>query len=400
MQSSALTDSISLPKRSVSRSVILTAGLSIFAMQFGAGNIVFALSIGHFAQDKTFFATLGLILSGVIVPLLGLIAMSLFDGDYKTFFSRLGKWPGFLITVLILGLLGPFGAIPRCLALSYSTSKAYLPAVSLEMFSGMCCAFIFALTAKRSSIFEVIGYFLTPIKLGSLLLLVVFGLVYASTLPVSSQNEFGVFIKGINDGYQPMDLLGAFFICSIILEGLRRNIGDMGKHTFPAVLSSSVKASCIGYALLAIIYFGFSFTAAFHSATLDGVPPQELVSKIATIVLGSFGGLFISFAVTIACLTTAIALSTVFAEFIHTDISKGKVSYPLSLVITLAITFVISTLDFTGIIKMLTPVLALFYPALIVLTVVNILYKLKNFQSVKVPVFATLAASAILYYIM
>ena len=76
---------------SISKSSILTSGLAIFAMLFGAGNIVFALAVGQFAQDKTLFGTLGLVLSGVVVPLLGLIAMTLFDGNYKNFFERMEK---------------------------------------------------------------------------------------------------------------------------------------------------------------------------------------------------------------------------------------------------------------------------------------------------------------------
>lgn len=377
--------------------VVLTAGLAIFAMQFGAGNIVFALSIGNYAQDKTLIATLGLIMSGVLVPLIGLVAMTLFDGDYKTFFSRVGKTPGFLLTVLMLCLLGPFGAIPRCLTLSYATSKAYFPFISLPLFTMSCCIFIFLLTVKRTQIFDIIGYYLTPVKLGSLLFLVFAGFLYATTLPVASHDHLTVFFKGFKDGYQTMDLLGAFFICSIVLEGIRKNTPAMTPGPSRALTSSTIKASFIGYALLAIIYLGFSYTAAFHSESLQGSSPQDLVGNVATVVLGTYGGVFICFAVTIACLTTAITLSTVFAEFFHKEISQEKISYPWSLVITLVITFVISTLDFTGIVKMLTPVLQLFYPALIVLCIVNILHKVTQFQPVKVPVAIALVVSALGY---
>lgn len=383
-------------EKSLSRSVIITAGLSIFAMLFGAGNIVFALSIGQFAQDKTLFATLGLIVSGVAVPLLGLIAMTLFNGDCKSFFSRVGQVPGFLLTLLMLGLLGPFGAIPRCLVLSYSTSKAYLPSVSLPLFTFLCCVLIFFLTVKRTRIFDVIGYFLTPLKLSALVFLIIVGFFYATTLPVSSHNEAEVFLQGFKDGYQTMDLLGAFFFCSIVLEGLRKKMDD-AKLNDHSLVRTTIIASCIGTFLLAVIYLGFSFIAAFHSQGLTGVLPHELVSKIATIVLGTYGGVFVSFTVTIACMTTATALSSVFAEFLHKEISNEKVSYPLCLLATLGITFVISTLDFMGIIKMLAPILHLFYPALIVLSIVNILYKKFNFQPVKVPVLLAIVVSALSY---
>jgi branched-chain amino acid:cation transporter, LIVCS family len=378
---------------SISRVSILTAGLAIFAMQFGAGNIVFALGIGHFAQDKALLGSLGLIISAVLVPLLGLIAMTLFNGDYKAFFSCLGRIPGYLLTILMLSLLGPFGAIPRCLVLSYSTLQAYLPSVPFPAFIIACCLLIFALSFKRSNIMEIVGNYLTPLKLGSLILLIIFGLCFASSLPIGQHNETTVFFKGLMDGYQTMDLLGTFFICSIILEGLKKKlVGVDTEKSYPLIMAT-LKASCIASFLLTAIYLGFAFTAAFHSHTLDGVPAEKLVGEISNIVLGEFGGIFVSFAVTVACLTTAIALTTIFAEFLHTDLSGRRISYAWALAITLLITFGISNLNFKGIIAMLAPVLELFYPTLIVLCIVNILQKTSGFKYVKASVLVTFLLS-------
>lgn len=384
---------------SISRVSIITAAFAIFAMQFGAGNIVFALGIGHFAQDKTLLGSLGLILSGVLVPLLGLIAMTLFNGDYRAFFHRLGTIPGWILTILMLSLLGPFGAIPRCLVLSYSTSQPYLPSVPLPMFSILCCALIFLLSFRRNNIMEIVGKYLTPLKLGSLLLLIFFGLIFASSLPASLHNEKTVFFKGLMDGYQTMDLLGAFFICSIVLDGLKKNMTNNQPQNSHFLVKATLKASCIASLLLTLIYLGFSFTAAFHSHTLAGIPAEQLVCKISNIVLGDCGGVFVSFAVTIACLTTAIALSTIFAEFVHKDLSGGRISYVWALAITLLITFGVSNLDFKGIIDMLAPILELFYPTLIALCIVNILEKTTAFKYVKSTVFLTFALSLIYHVV-
>ena len=61
--------------------------------------------------------------------------------------------------------------------------------------------------------------------------------------------------------------------------------------------------------------------------------------------------------------------------------------------ITLVISYFISTLNFMGIAAMLQPALQVCYPALIVLSIVNILYKLYHFQPVKGPVFTAFALS-------
>src|SRR5262245_25771526 len=109
------------------KSTVLATGLAMFSMFFGAGNIVFPLALGQFTKDQTLYAVLGLTLSAVLVPFTGLISMILFNGDYRAFFQRMGKWPGFLVSVVIMGLIGPFGAIPRCVTLSYSTVAMFLP---------------------------------------------------------------------------------------------------------------------------------------------------------------------------------------------------------------------------------------------------------------------------------
>ena len=287
----------------------------------------------------------------------------------------------------MLGLLGPLGVIPRSIALSYSTLQLYMPHVPLSIFSFFCCAFIFIFTLRRTKILELLGYILTPLKLSSLLFLIVWGFIYAPEVPVAPHTEISVFLKGFIDGYQTMDLIGAFFICSIVLDCLKKKLSDSGSNaSYLSLASSTIKASCIGASLLAIIYFGFSFIAASHSLGLEGSKPEELVGKIAMIVLGTYGGIFVCFTVTIACMTTAIAMTSVFADFVHKEASKEKISYSAALLGTLVTAFIISTLNFTGIIKMLAPILSLCYPALIVLCLVNILHKLNGFQPVKVPV--------------
>lgn len=379
-------------------STTLTTGFAMFSMLFGAGNIAFAVSIGQYAQDKNFFAILGLLITAVGVPFLGLIAMTLFNGDYKSFFDRIGKVPGFLVAVVILGLIGPFGAIPRCIALSYSTIKMYMPEMSLPLFSLCACCFIAAFTMKRTSILQLVGYVLTPLKLGSLVFIIIKGLYYSPTAPVTAHTDLTVFLHGLQDGYQTMDLLGAFFLCSVVMDCLRKNMDISNPSNYKQLIKQALKSMCIGATLLGAIYIGFSYVAAGYSGVLANTSTAELISAIAIHVLGADAALMVCFTVTIACMTTAIALTTVFAEFIHKDLTNGKVSYPTGLIVTLLITYAVSTLDFHGIAQMLKPILQVCYPALITLSFMNILNKLYQFKPVKIPVFAVFILSCMLFY--
>src|SRR3990167_7604738 len=103
--------------RTKSKFQTLSIGFAIFSMFFGAGNTIFPLVMGAFAKDKNLFALLGLSITAIVVPIIGLLAMFLYKGDYKQFFYRMGKWPGFFIILLIMMLTGPFAGTPRCITL-------------------------------------------------------------------------------------------------------------------------------------------------------------------------------------------------------------------------------------------------------------------------------------------
>lgn len=376
----------------------IATGFAMFSMFFGAGNVVFPLAIGQYAKSQNFFAILGLLITAVGVPFLGLIAMTLYNGNYKSFFERIGKVPGFLISLLIMGLIGPFGAIPRCIALSYSTSKLFLPNISIEIFSVISCLIIFLFTIRRSRIIDILGYYLTPILLLCLGVIIIKGLITTSALPVSFEPSFSVFLKGLNEGYQTMDLLGAFFFSSVVVAGLRKDIDTSDPASSKKIIRLAIQASIIGASLLALIYIGFSFVAAYHSENIKDIPQDLLIGTIAINILGPYAGFVACIAVALACLTTAIALAAVSAEYIHKDLTFNKVSYPISLLITLIISYYVSTLNFTGIVLMLAPILQIIYPSLIVLSILNLLYKVYHFKTVKSIFFSVLILSLLLYF--
>jgi branched-chain amino acid:cation transporter, LIVCS family len=114
-----------------------------------------------------------------------------------------------------------------------------------------------------------------------------------------------------------------------------------------------------------------------------------LLGAIAIKIIGANAGIVVCITIALACLTTAIALCSVFADFLQNQVFQGKVNYQVSLVMTLCLTFFVATYEFTGISSFLTPVLELIYPSLIVLTFLNIMHKLFDFTPIKVPVLMT-----------
>lgn len=376
---------------------ILATGLAMFSMFFGAGNVVFPLLVGIDTTDQNFYAILGLLITAVGVPFLGLLSMTLFDGDYKTYFNRIGKIPGFIVAALIMGLIGPFGALPRCIALSYSTTEMFFPGMSLELFSLVSCVVIFLLTFKKNQIVDILGYYLTPLLLLSLAIIIVKGIIFSPSAPSSDLMPIDAFSLGFFQGYQTMDLLGAFFFSSVVIACLKpEQMSQEGKHR--RILKLMGQASIIGAVLLSLIYIGFSYVSAFNAESLVGTDKDKILGQASLLILGPTAGILSSIAVALACLTTAIALACVFAEFLHHDITFGKVGYIPSLIITLLISYFVSIMNFNQIVAFLAPILEILYPALIVLALMNILYKLYDVKAIKVPVLAALAATLLFKY--
>lgn len=388
------------------KSSIWSTGLAMFSMFFGAGNIVFPLALGLFTQDKNIYGIVGLMITAVFVPLLGLMAMMLFDGDYTSFFKRIGKVPGFIVTLLILGLIGPFGGIPRCIAISYSTLNTFgfesLSWMNLTIFSVISCVVIFLFTYRPNKIIPLLGYVLTPILLLSLAVIVFKGLFAMPHADASMHTRWMTFSEGLLNGYKTMDLLAAFFFSSVVLLCLRKGGESIQGVHFKQnrqLLKIALLGSLIAAALLGLVYVGFSYLAAGFSSELTSVADHELLGTLAYKLLGPSAGLIASVAVSFACLTTEIALAAVFAEFLHERLLKEKISYGASLAITLFLSFLVSTLHFEGISAFLVPILQICYPALIVLCVLNILHKLYDFQPVKRIFYGTVGLTVLVQFL-
>ncbi len=369
-----------------------TAGFALFSMFFGAGNLIFPLLIGKSVGENWAYATIGLGLTAVLVPFLGLAAMVFYDADYYKFFGRLGKVPGYLLLLLLQLILGPFGVIPRLFTLMHAITKPYFFDIPLFYYSLIAGLIVFLCTVRKQNIIALLGIVLTPILLLSLLGLFFSGLISPSVHHNTDVTPWNSFMEGLLGGYHTMDLIAAFLFATVILPYFK----NTSQESMPRQLLTS---SLIAAGLLLFTYVGLSFISAFHGLSHgDLLPSEELLSNIAVKLLGPVGSFTAAMAVVTACLTTAISLSTIFADYLQKDLFQGKISPTLSLVITIAIAVGFANLGFTGISAFLSPILQIVYPGLIVLTILNILHHFYGTRIVKTPVFLTFAASALIYF--
>ena len=162
---------------------VLVYGFSIFSMFFGSGNLVFPLQIGVETGNRWLIGFLGLFLTGIILPFLGLFVVKLHKGSYADFFGDAGTLARWLLPLFTLSLLGAFGVVPRCIAVAYGGIEHIFPNTSLQLFSMLFCVLCFVMCLSDRIMITLLGKWLTPILLLCLTILIVVGVVKAPTLP-------------------------------------------------------------------------------------------------------------------------------------------------------------------------------------------------------------------------
>lgn len=379
--------------------VTWSTGIAIFSMFFGSGNVVFPLLLGQMTGEQIPWALVGLTITAVGAPLLGLLGCVLFEGDCKQFFYRIGEIPGYFAVLLILALLGPVGVMPRCFIVSYGAIQPYFPDLSLGVFSILAGFITLILIARRNFIIPILGYVLSPLLILTLIIIIIVSVLKVGMLSSTHHTPLTAIKEGLAVGYDTMDLLASLFfsvsIWMLLKEKLNiSSLSDVKSKLIPTY----VVASIIGGGLLGVIYVGLCYSAAVHHQALISAVPEQVLANLAVHLLGVKFAVVANIAIGLACITTVMSLAVAVVDVIHVEIMNTKVgakipfSYGWMMVITMIITVIFSNLGFTSIMKFLHPIMVVCYPAIIMLTLCNILYKLYGFQYVKLPVYGTLLA--------
>src|SRR4051812_35872637 len=138
---------------------LLSTGVALFAMMFSGGSIILSIALGRDAGNNVGWALIGFLGATVLIPILGLISVMYYDGNYQRFFKPMGPFLASTIILLCLMLIGPFGVIPRLLVTTHNTLKWYFPQFSLIHFSIVAAAVLFLVALKKNNTVNIIGRF-------------------------------------------------------------------------------------------------------------------------------------------------------------------------------------------------------------------------------------------------
>lgn len=366
---------------------IFTIGLAVFSMLFGAGNIIYPIKAGVDCGSLNYIGIIGFLLTGALLPLIGLYATILFEGNYESFFARIGNKAGKIAIFYCMLVIGPFLAMPRCITVPYSMISFAFPNLSLLTFSILFGILCFLLTYKKSKILDLLGNIISPLLLTSLAIILIKGLFYANTELVSNNPNsiLTVFFSQLIHGFQTLDMLGGIFFAYIVIRLLKSS--KDATINFKALAYKSLQGGLIGSCCIGLVYIGFSYIGAYYSHLIQqNMNGAEIFHTITLHIIHDYGVLVVIVAVLMACISTITVLAAILAEYVR-SLSKKKISYHASLLSVIIVTVFISNFGLSNILYYGAIPINIGYPIIITIVFCNIAYKLWGFPYIKVPAF-------------
>lgn len=372
-------------KAKLSFSSYSVIGIMLFALFFGAGNLIFPAQLGQNAGTNIWPAVIGFLITGVGLPFLGILAMG-FSGssNLQELASRIHPTYGVVFTSLLYLTIGPFFATPRTGTVAYDIGIAPLVGegpTQMGLFIFTLLFFIVTMwfSLNPAKIVDRVGKILSP---GIIILLTVL-LVMVVVKPMGSieapQEAYanGAFAKGFLEGYNTMDALASLVFGIIVINAVRA----MGVTSKRDILSATVKSGIVAITFLGIIYVGIAYLGATSTEAFGLFETGGLVlSNASSYYFGSFGTVILSIIIILACLTTSIGLITACGEYFHTLLPQ--VSYKTFVIFFSLFSFIIANFGLSNIIMYSIPILMFLYPLAVTLMLLTFLSPLFNHSRV------------------
>lgn len=361
-------------------------GFALFAMFFGAGNLIFPPYLGLLSGHQWWIGFLGFTITDAGLGLLAIIALSKYDGNLNVLATRINKTFAIIISTAIILCIGPFLATPRTAATTYEIAILPIFGESFNRYLFSVIFFVIAclLSIRPSKVVDIVGKFLTPSLLICMTVLIIKGIVSPIGEIADTTMIDNVLKKGITDGYQTMDAIAGCMFALVVINAVKtRNYSSKALE-----IKATIMSSVIAVIFLALIYGGLLYLGAQTSGL--GVYNQDtdstlLLVDITNRVLGGVGVYILGIITALACLTTAIGLISATGNFFN-DLTFNKISYERIVVICSVVSCLISMLGVTQIIKISAPILEIIYPCAMTIVILGLFNeKIKDDLVFKVP---------------
>ena len=347
---------------------IIICGFALFAIFFGAGNLIFPPYLGVISGNNWGIANIAFLLSDPLLPILGVIVTALLGGQATDLGKRVSKHFSIIIGAISIILIGPLFAVPRTGATTHEIFvQSFVPTAPQWITSLIFFGLTLYIAIHSHTVIDAIGKYLTPILL-FILLLVFIAAVVQPNAGFQTTTSAGLFSQSFKEGYQTMDALGAALMAGVVISDLTRRGYTEKKEQHQMMFGVGI----VSFILLALVYSSLTYAGATVSTVYDSTiqRPALLIGLIEQL-LGSFGKVAMGIAVSFACLTTSVGLITTCGHYFST-LTNGKLEYKKIVVVSVVISFLLSLLGVDALLQLAVPVLSAIYPMVIALIFLSI----------------------------
>lgn len=347
---------------------IIICGFALFAIFFGAGNLIFPPYLGVISGNNWGIANIAFLLSDPLLPILGVIVTALLGGQATDLGKRVSNHFSIIIGAISIILIGPLFAVPRTGATTHEIFvQSFVPTAPQWITSLIFFGLTLYIAIHSHTVIDAIGKYLTPILL-FILLLVFIAAVVQPYAGLQTTTSAGLFSQSFKEGYQTMDALGAALMAGVVISDLTRRGYTEKKEQHQMMFGVGI----VSFILLALVYSSLTYAGATVSTVYDSTiqRPALLISLIEQL-LGSFGKVAMGIAVSFACLTTSVGLITTCGHYFST-LTNGKLEYKKIVVVSVVLSFLLSLLGVDALLQLAVPVLSAIYPMVIALIFLSI----------------------------
>ena len=338
-------------------------GFALFAIFFGAGNLIFPPYLGVTAGENWGIATFAFLISDPLLSIIAVMVVAALGGSALNVGRRVHPLFASALAAICVLLIGPIFAVPRTGASTHEIFvQSYFPSAPQWITSLVFFGIVLWITYQENSVMDAIGKYLTPILLVILFCIFVAAIIQPDATFAQTDGT-GLFAQGFKEGYQTMDVLGAPLLAGVVMKDITRRGYLNKKDQFRMMFGVGI----VAFILLAVVYSTLAYSGASMSTVIDTTAQRAaMLTTIVKNLLGSWGQLAMGLAVCFACLTTAIGLTTTCGQYFE-EVSKGKISYKKTILVTVAVEFIISLVGVDSLINLAVPVLTFIFPIMIAL---------------------------------
>ncbi|MDD6919632.1 MAG: branched-chain amino acid transport system II carrier protein [Eubacteriales bacterium] len=358
---------------------MIVVGFALFAIFFGAGNLIFPPYLGVVSGDGWVQSTIGFLITDPVFPLIGMIATAMVGGMADDLGKRVSPVFSKFLGIVSILTIGPFFAVPRTAATTHEVftvqvfGNGAIDSVAPWITSLIFFAASFFFVINPTKVIDYIGKILTP-----LLLIILIGTIIVAIFNPAGEalalHQEGLFKTGFYEGYQTMDALGAALMSGIALTDLINKGYTDRKDQFKAIVGASLIAAVLLFVVYGgLLYVGSTVSGQFQAEAAAGNRTAILVGMFVA-MFGAAGKWAIGIAVTLACLTTSVGLTGMAGNFISRVLGKSGdlKTYKIIVSVSIVISFFLSVFGVTKLINFAVPILAAIYPIYMILFVVTL----------------------------